>query len=157
MAAVAGFFNPGCGGGDVLVPVGEILNALSSSYQRIQPQYWWIYIMIGSTLIPSIIHVSIATFAGLSWVMPNRWIRSRLQENGASIPEDWWWMAGLLAFLRVASIVFGAWLTWWLLSKFYMVVLPQLGVSWLETLEWLHQIDLPGRLVQWLFSSDWLF
>lgn len=126
-----------------LVPINDILLALENDSLRVRADYWWIYIMIGSTLIPSIVHISIAAFAGLSWLMPGQIIHQRL-----SIETDWWWMAGVLAFLRVASLVIGAYLAYWLLTTIYWDWLPEVGLGWLGALEAIYEANLPSRLAQ---------
>ena len=104
--------------------------------------------MLGSTLIPSALHVSIAAFAGLCLLFPQRWVDDHLPEDNAPLVVDWWWMAAGLATLRLLSVASGAALLWWLLKAFYMKLLPAVGIEWLGALEAIHTIDLPGQLAR---------
>ena len=75
---------------DILVnaPPGTTLFD-GDSERRARAEYWWICLTIGSTLIPSVLHVAIAAFAGLCSIAPRAWVDTHLPGKRAPLETDW--------------------------------------------------------------------
>jgi len=108
-------------GTDVL-DVLDLLNGISTEWWR--PEYWWVYVMILSTQMPSLINLAIgATALFRSIPAFQRWCLARMPEDGPIADADKHLLAtafslqiiggvlfGTLAYLSLAALILGLFL-----------------------------------------------
>ena len=114
------------------------------------PEYWWLWLMLFSTLIPSALNLCIAA-ASLIRGLPflNAWIVKRMQAAGSMRDSDRLRLASALSaqiaggFLAtgVALYLIGVW--------FLPRSLPILGTYVRNFSEELEKLDAPARIIGW--------
>ena len=78
--------------------------------------YWWLAVMLGSTLLPTILHGVIAVFTVLlTYPEPlRRWLVAKLESGATSETDGWqatWVICGLMT-LAIWFPIFSGWLLW---------------------------------------------
>jgi hypothetical protein len=115
------------------------------------PHFWWVYVMLLSTMIPSLINLTIGGTAlarGIPWITTFllSWMPERRAPKAHNRP-----IIALLLSLQVfvgAAIGFAAqgilvYVTiWWLL--------PPIGLDLLDLARSVAEPDLPGQLITWV-------
>jgi hypothetical protein len=141
-------------GGEPIVRVKEILQALADPKRRLAPEFWWIYAMLFSTLLPSIFNVSLGTLSllrGAPWLRPR--LARRMPIGKAVLESERLWMAPVLAMQVMLSIIAGLAAMIGLIWIILILELPFVGktlVSWLQVVA---DADLPLAVMRWLGAN----
>jgi len=134
------------GGGEEVLDAGALLAALSDPARRALPEYWWLYAMLFSTLIPSVVNVMVGALSlvrGLPRL--NDWI-ARAMDDGA-VGSERYWMVPALAVQTLFAWVIGVVVMIGAALGLLFVVLPWCGVHLIPALQALAAADLPGALL----------
>ena len=136
------------GGGRLVLEAGQVLEGLADPQRRTAPEYWWLYAMLFSTLIPSIVNVTLGALSILRGV-PGLHARlaKRLPRGAAMLGIDRWWVALVLALQATLSLIAGFAVTLGLVFAIFIWALPLIGFNLVSMLQALAAQDLPGRLM----------
>lgn len=135
------------GGSSVYLDAGQVLDGLADPKLRTAPEFWWLYAMLFSTLVPSIINVSLGA---LSLMRGFPGLHSRLARRmplGAAVLEsERMWIAPLLALQSMLAVATGMVV---MLGLIWLIIgwgLPVLGLNVVSLLQALEADDYPARL-----------
>ena len=130
------------------MPLGPLFEGLET--RPGDPEFWWLWLMLFSTLIPSALNLCVAA-ASLIRGLPflNTWIVKRMQTAGVMHDSDRLLLASALSgqiaggFLAtgVALYLIGVW--------FLPIWLPILGGYVRDFSEALAAYDAPARIMMW--------
>lgn len=138
-------------GGEPIVKVKDILAALADPRRRLAPEFWWIYAMLFSTLLPSVLNVSLGTLSLLRGVPGLRRQLARRMPIGKSVlASERLWMAPVLATQVMLSGVAGLAAMVGLLWVVLIWELPFLGRNLVSLLQTMANADLPLSVLRWL-------
>ena len=80
--------------------------------------YWWLAVMLASTLIPTVLHAMVGVFtlllhypAGL-----RRWVVAKLESGGNGAEIDGWWGSAAYCAMLTLSVWVPIWVLSWLLG-----------------------------------------
>jgi hypothetical protein len=146
------------GGGEkaVVLPLDALFDGIAKNPGA--PEYWWVYTLILSTMIPSLVNLSIGGMAltrGVPWLA---WLLLRWIPEGKDMPE---YRRQLTANALTVQMFVGpflgiaaqALLAWGLLFH----LMPAIGLGLLDMARAVEKFDLPaqaGRLFASFFSSS---
>ena len=138
------------GGGVAVLPLAPLLRDLSAA--PAEPEFWWIYALLLSTLLPSAVNAVVGCASWLrSWPGLNRWILGQMPDRKGRVAETLVYdrlsvAAVLTAQLAVGTLVglaaLGLWV-WGLLAW----LMPRLGLNLLDMMRWLVDQQWPQRLL----------
>ena len=130
------------GGGNAIIDVRAILNALADPSVRRHPEYLWLYILLFATMLPSLANLVIGALSILRGVPAiNQAVHRYMPADRAVIDADRGWIAIVLAAQAVGSVVIGFALSVALLWLAFAVALPSLGVMVVEVLRWVAALE----------------
>ena len=139
------------GSGEPVLEVEQVLKALADPVQRTAPEYWWLYAMLFSTLIPSIVNVALGALSIMRGIPGLHIALARRMKVGKAVLEsDRLWMAPLLTLQAILSIAIGTVVMLGLLWAILAWELPLMGLNLVAMLQALAAEDLPGRLLSLL-------
>lgn len=135
------------GGGAPILPLREIFDGIAKNPEA--PEFWWIYALLLSTMIPSLINLAIGGTALLRGIPGLQSWLLRLVPDGEAVPAyDRPLAAFVLTFQWAAGIVLGIaaqfFLLWFIAGKF----MPWLGFGLLDLARDIEAFNLPLRLHQ---------
>jgi hypothetical protein len=142
---------------DAMATIGGGLNARILPLDRLftglranpaEPEFWWIYFMLFSTMIPSLVNL---TLAGASFVRGLPWltamVRAKMPASRPPAVHDRLWMTGVLTLqiflgglLGIAAQVI---LVWIVIGH----ILPVFGLDLLDLAEQTATLNLPAELI----------
>lgn len=132
-----------------ILPLDALFTGLET--RPSDPEFWWVWLMLFSTLIPSAVNLCIAAASFIRGSpFLSTWILTRMQTPGPIRDSDRLLLAGALSaqiaggFLAtgVALYLIGAW--------FLPIWLPILGGYLRDFSEVLEKVDVPTRIMMWL-------
>jgi hypothetical protein len=110
-------------------------------------EYWWVYAMLLSTMLPSMANLMIGSASLLRGV---KWLRlrllSRMPVHGAPAPYDRRWIAALLTVQVFAGWVLGIVTQLFIAYGVVVVILPVFGLDLLDLARVVEEPDLPRQL-----------
>ncbi len=135
-----------------ILPLGALFEGLEG--RPGDPEFWWLWLMLFSTLIPSALNLCLAASSlirGLPFL--NTWIVKRMQAAGAMREPDRLLLASALSaqiaggFLAtgVALYLIGVW--------FLPIWLPFLGAYVRDFSEALAAFNAPARIMMWFVGT----
>jgi len=136
------------GGGQPILVADRVLAALADPSRRSAPEYWWLYAMLFSTLIPSIANAMLGTlslFRGLPGL--HAYLGKKMPGDGAILDIDREWMAFLLGFQLVFCTALGLALFPILIWAILTLEIPIVGLSLVPMLQAIETADVPGKLL----------
>ena len=125
------------GGKNVFDLVGT-LNGLADPKRRSEPEYWWLYATLFSTLIPSIINVAVGALSVIRGVPGLHRMVAGAMMPGRGVLGANLWMAPALAFEVLVSVIIGTAAPLGLLWVLFGWLLPAFGtglIPWLRVVE----------------------
>ena len=123
-------------GGESVFDLAGTLDGLADPARRSEPEYWWLYATLFSTLIPSIINIAVGALSIIrGWAWLHRMVAGAMTPGRGVLGANLW-MAPALALEVLVSIIIGTaaplgllWLLFgWLLPAFGTGLIPLLRV-----------------------------
>lgn len=112
------------------------------------PEYWWVYALLLSTMIPSILNLAIggASLArGLPWM--SSWVLRSMPAGGKVLDFDRVWIALVIALQVVGGAILGAFVQFAVLGGLFVYALPSVGLELLQMARDLEAANLPGLIL----------
>jgi hypothetical protein len=135
------------GGGKPILPLVPLFNGIALNSGA--PEYWWVYALLLSTMIPSLINL---TIGGLSLTRGIPWLSAHLHHllhSNANISEFYRaQIAGLLASQIVVGVALGIAAQSALAFVLFRYAMPFFGVGLLEMARAIAAYNLPERLLE---------
>ena len=131
-----------------IMPLGPLFEGLRE--RPGDPEFWWVWMMLFSTLIPSLFNLVVGAAAfmrGLPFI--NRWILSRMPIGKAVRDSERSLVASALAGQLVGGMLISGVLVYLLAYYVVPLGLPQLGAVIRDFSETLAAYNLPARLMIW--------
>lgn len=128
------------------VPLAPILADLADPVKRYEPTNAWIYFMLFSTLVPSLVNLVCACFAFLRGFAPiNQWAWSRMLRG----PAGWERLAiaAWLGFQPVAGIALGLILVLYPVQWLFFGLGPSYGEGLLSVVTWIADQNWPASVL----------
>jgi Domain of unknown function (DUF4062) len=117
------------------------------------PEYWWVYALLLSTMIPSLINLMIGGTALIRAVPGlSPWLLNYLPANGAVHSYDRAWIAAVLTGQITLGVVLGVGVQALLAYGLIFHAMPAVGLGLLDLARGLADLELPTRLIQ-LFAG----
>lgn len=137
-----------------VLPLGDLL--LGMRARPGDPEYWWVYAMLLSTLIPSIVNLVLAGFCFLRGLpgASSSLLRFMPAEE-APADFDRIWIALLLTGQIMLGVLLGIAAQIGLVWLFLGTFLPVLGFGLLDIVGAVVELELPSRFGRWLGAMVW--
>lgn len=136
------------GRGKRVLDVGGTLAALGDPHRRTAPEYWWLYAMLFSTLVPSIVNVALGALSIVRGVPGvNARVARQMTQAGVIDAELVWMVPAMVLQLLVCCVV-GTAVMLALLWLIFAWLLPLVGFELVPMLQALAAADLPGGLLR---------
>jgi hypothetical protein len=135
-----------------ILPLGPLFEGLENKPG--DPTLWWIWLMLFSTLIPSLCNLVIGAAAflrGLPFV--NNWILSRMPIGKAMRDSERLYVSGALAGQLVGGMLISGVLIYVLAAYVVPLGLPAFGAYVRDFSETLAAYNAPARLIMWFAGS----
>jgi hypothetical protein len=132
-------------GGETVLPLRELIDGVAA--RPSEPEYWWLYAVLISSMIPSMLNLAIGGIAflrgvpGLPWVV--RWF---LPAGQAVAPFDRRWIALVLTAQIFVGGILGVVAQTVLSIGVIGYGLPRLGFHILDVARYLDDVNLPEHL-----------
>jgi hypothetical protein len=133
------------GGGKPILPLVPLFDGLAAHPEA--PEYWWIYALLLSTMVPSLVNLVIGgtaltrTAPGLSSLL------LRSMPAGRAVPAfDQAWVALVLTLQVVGGVILGVAAQALLAAGLIRYVMPWLGLGLLDLARSVAAFDLPARV-----------
>jgi hypothetical protein len=138
------------GGPDAhILPLGPLFTGLQSTPGDYQ--YWWVWLLLFSSMIPSILNLSIAGAAFLRGLPgPNRWILARMPSGKAVRERDRLTVAAALTGLLVGGMALTGIATYLVAIYLIPLGLPAFGAVVRDFAADLATYNAPARMMIWL-------
>jgi hypothetical protein len=128
-----------------VLPLKPLFDGIGSDPWAVE--YWWVYALLLSTMLPSMANLMIG---GASLLRGVKWIRLKLlalmPERGTPAPYDRRWMAALLTVQVFAGWVLGIVAQLLIAYGVVVVILPVFGLDLLDLARAVEEPDLPRQL-----------
>jgi hypothetical protein len=133
-----------------LGPLFEGLESTPNAYE-----YWWVWILLFSSMIPSILNLSIATAAFLrSLPGCNTWILNRMPASGTLSERDRLTVASALTSQLVVGVALTGIASYLVVDYLIPLGLPAFGAVVREFAIALANFDAPARAMLWLVGPS---
>lgn len=115
-------------GAEPIVRVEEVLSDIRRQSFWELPEYWWIYVMLFSTMLPSVVNVSLGALSVMRGIPAfHSLLGNRMPRGHAVLISERWWLAPVLAGQALLSILIGIGLMFAVFAAVLIVELPTLG------------------------------
>lgn len=139
------------GGGKPLLEVAPLLVAVIDGLKHysFKAEYWWIYTLLLSAMIPSLMNLAIGGFSLIRGIpILSRRLQAYLPEGHGVAQHDRNWISLMLSIqamvgLCLASVSQFILLPWWIFGY----LLPGLGFGVLQFAQQVERFDLPARIL----------
>lgn len=135
------------GGGQVVLPLDRLLTGIGNRETALEPEFWWVYALLLSTLLPSLINLGIG---GASLVRGLPLVPSLLLKH---LPPDKpvrsyerTWISLVLAMQTVGGVILGVIVQGLLAWAMIAYVMPWLGLNLLDMIRDILALNLPERV-----------
>jgi hypothetical protein len=140
------------GGEDArILPLGSLFDGIAANPSA--PEYWWVYAMLFSTMIPSLLNLMIG---GASLLRGVPWLTAALlramPERRAPRSFDRTWIAGVLTAQVFLGGLLGIAAQGFLVYVVIGLLLPVFGLDLLGLARAVAAPDLPGVVIHWLLA-----
>ncbi|RTL68331.1 MAG: hypothetical protein EKK41_15760 [Hyphomicrobiales bacterium] len=135
------------GGGNALLPLRSLLDGIAAKPG--EPEYWWVYALLISTLIPSLLNLIIGGTALLRGVPMVSSLLLWFMPAGAAVPtHERAWMAAVLTLQMALGIIFGLVVQVGLAYLLLFYLMPTVGLSLLDICRALVDLDFPATIIR---------
>src|SRR5262249_4198063 len=130
------------GGGKAVLPLVPLFDGIATHPEA--PEYWWVYALLLSTMIPSLINLAVGGTALMRTVpgLPSFLLRF-MPASGGVATYDRTWIAAVLTLQAALGMILGvavqAAVAWGLL----VYAMPAAGLGLLDLARGLAALDLP--------------
>ncbi len=139
------------GDGKAILPLDQLFEGIAA--QPADAKYWWVYALLLSTMIPSIINLVISGVALARTVPGLPLFLLRYIPSGCAVPvHDRLWVACVLTLQVAIGVFLGV--TAQALLVLWLYIMPRFGLGLLELSRDFAAFDLPMRLWQ-VFGGMW--
>jgi hypothetical protein len=136
-----------------VLPLDELFDGLMVNPSL--PEFWWLYALLLSTMIPSLINLMIGGASLLRGVPGVPAILLRFMPVGKAVPEfDRAWIALVLTCQVFLGALLGIVAQAFLAVGVIFYILPWVGLGLLETAREVADFDLPGRVLAVLWGGS---
>jgi len=135
------------GGGTSVLPLGALFDGIAAHLSA--PEYWWLYALLLSTIIPSLVNLIIggtSLVRGLPGV-PSLLLRY-IPERGGVLKWDRHWIATVLSAQVAAGAALGIAAQAFLVVIIIGYVMPFFGLELLDMAREVAAFNLPARVAQ---------
>ncbi|WP_315754713.1 MULTISPECIES: hypothetical protein [unclassified Bradyrhizobium] len=138
-------------GGKPILPLQSLFDGIAS--HPAEPEYWWLYALLISSMIPSFVNLMIGGAAFLRGVPGLRALLLRFLPNGKAVPSfDRPWIALVLTAQTFVGATLGVAAQILLLLGIVGYVMPWLGLHILGVSRGVADLNLPERLWSLVFG-----
>lgn len=135
------------GGGMPVLPLRPLFDGIAATPG--EPEYWWVYALLLSTLIPSLLNLMIGGSALLRGVPLVSALLLRFMPAGAAVPaHDRTWMAAVLTLQMALGVALGIAVQVALAYLLLGYVMPTAGLGLLDLCRALADLELPAKLIR---------
>lgn len=135
-----------------ILPLGPLFEGLENKPD--DPKFWWVWLMLFSTLIPSLFNLVIGAAAFLRGLpFMNNWILSRMPIGKATRDNERVLVASALAGQLVGGMLISGVLLYLLADYVVPLGLPAFGAYIRDFSEALAAYNAPARLMMWFAGS----
>jgi hypothetical protein len=140
------------GGGKAVLPLGLLFDGIAAHPDA--PEYWWVYALLLSTMIPSLINLAIGGTALMRAVpgLPSLLLHF-MPATGGVPTYDRAWIAAVLTLQAALGAILGVavqvLVAWGLLFH----VMPAVGLGLLDLARGLAALDLPAQLIEFVAGA----
>lgn len=139
------------GGAQPILPMAPLLDAVMEGFRTksFRAEYWWVYTLILSAMIPSLLNLAIGGFSLVRGVpLLSRYLQPHLPEHRAVSPPERNWISLVLSVQVIAGIGLGflaqfVLLPWWIFGY----VLPGLGLGVFHFAQTIEALNLPSQFL----------
>ena len=132
-------------GGKHVLPLGQLFDGISAHPG--EPQYWWVYAVMLSSMIPSIVNLVIGGTALMRAAPGLPSLLLRYMPVGGAVPAiDRAWLAFVLTLQVVSGMILGIAAQALLALGLIGYVMPRLGLGLLALARSIEAFDLPMRV-----------
>jgi hypothetical protein len=137
------------GGGKPVLPLGPFFDDIKA--HPTAPEFWWVYALLFSTMIPSIVNLMIGGASLMRGIpgVPSLLLR-KMPADRAVLTFDRAWIATVLTLQLVGGAILGIVVQFALIYAVFGYVMPWLGLELLDMARTVAAFDLPGKLIAWL-------
>jgi hypothetical protein len=133
-------------GGKPILPLGPFFDGIAA--QPTAPEYWWVYALLFSTMIPSIINLVIGGASLMRGVPGVPSLLLKFMPANKAVPAfDRAWIATVLTLQLVGGAILGIMVQGALLYAVFGYVMPRIGLELLDMARAVAAFDLPGRII----------
>lgn len=141
------------GGGKPVLPLDALFDGIAVHPQA--PEYWWVYALLLSTLLPSLINLMIggaSLMRGFPGVPP---LLRRFMPEGRAVPTfDRAWIGLVLTFQVVGGAVAGALAQVLLAVAVVIYVMPWFGLGLIDMARDVAAFNLPARIGRLFIAGE---
>jgi len=137
------------GGGKPVLALAPFFDGIAA--HPTAPEYWWVFALLFSTMIPSIINLMIGGASLMRGVPGVPSLLLKFMPANKAVPAfDRAWIATVLTLQLVGGAILGVAVQFALIYAVFGYVMPWLGLELLDMARAVAAFDLPGRIIAWL-------
>jgi hypothetical protein len=134
------------GGGKRSLPLGPFFDGIAAHPSA--SEYWWVYALLFSTMIPSIINLVIGGASLMRGVPSVPTLLLKFMPPNTAVPVfDRAWIATILTLQLVGGAILGIVVQFALVYVVFWHVMPWIGLELLDMSRAVAAFDLPGRII----------
>jgi hypothetical protein len=135
------------GGGEPILPLDELFDGIAA--HPTDPEYWWVYALLLSTMIPSLLNLMIGGASLLRGIPGLPAVLLHVMPASKAVPAfDRTWLALLLTCQVFVGAFLGIAAQFVLAVGVLLYVLPWTGLELLDTARAVAEFDLPMRVLR---------
>jgi hypothetical protein len=135
-----------------VLPLDELFNGMAA--QPSAPEYWWVYALLLSTMIPSLLNLMIGGASLLRGIPGLSTLLLRFMPAGKAVPAfDRTWLALVLTCQVFVGAFLGIAAQFALAIGVIFYVLPWTGLELLDTVRAVAEFDVPMRVLGLLWGN----
>jgi hypothetical protein len=143
----------GGGKGARILPLDQLFNGLASHPSA--PEYWWLYALLVSSMLPSLINLMIGGASFLRGIPGLPSLLLRFMPAGKAVPTfDRNWLALVLTLQIFAGAILGIAAQVVLAVGVIFYLMPWIGLGLLDTARQVADFDLPGQALSPLWGGS---
>jgi hypothetical protein len=140
------------GGGARILPLDQLFDGVAA--HPAAPEYWWLYALLLSSMIPSFINLMIGGASFLRGVPGLPSLLLRFMPAGKAVrPFDRQWIALVLTSQVFLGALLGVAAQAFLAVGVIFYIMPWIGLGLLDTARDVADFDLPGKVLALLWGG----